>query len=125
METIFIREVNHFKTICDLKYKHNRLILTHKKLTIRLSCYCTSLVYMSNKWQEETFDLPISDSLVQTTMASLHITYTRRHFCLSLARCTRNQLLMNFRYTKRTLDACWDYRRQLFPLLENNIFAKK
>ena len=42
METIFIREVNHLKTISDFKYKHNWLILTHKKLTIRLSCFCST-----------------------------------------------------------------------------------
>ena len=40
METIFIREINHLKTVSDLKYKYNRLILTHKKITIRLSCFC-------------------------------------------------------------------------------------
>ena len=42
METIFIREVNHLKTISDFKYKHDWLILTHKKLTIRLSCFCST-----------------------------------------------------------------------------------
>ena len=42
MVTIFIQEVNHLKTISNFRYKHNWLILTYKKLTIRLGCFCST-----------------------------------------------------------------------------------
>ena len=42
METIFIRQVNHLKSIMNIKYQLNWMILTHEKLTIRLSCFCST-----------------------------------------------------------------------------------
>ena len=42
METIFIQQVNHLKSIMNIKYQLNRMILTHEKLTIRLSCFCST-----------------------------------------------------------------------------------
>ena len=54
METIFIREINHLKTISDFKYKHNWLILTHKKLTIRLSCFCSTATVEDRHFKRRT-----------------------------------------------------------------------
>ena len=65
MVTIFIQEVNHLKTISDLKYKHNPLILTHKKLTIRLSGFCwTATVERMQTNRDRFINLKMHQSII-------------------------------------------------------------
>ena len=47
MEIIFIQEINHLKSISNLKYTHNRLILIQGKLIIRLSCFNSTVTVES------------------------------------------------------------------------------
>ena len=42
LATIFIRQVNDFVLISDIKYELNRTSLSYKKITIRFCCFCST-----------------------------------------------------------------------------------
>ena len=68
METIFIREVNDFKSITNIKYELNQKILTHEELLIRLSCFCLTATVPNTKALPSTFASWIRQSTTTTVM---------------------------------------------------------
>ena len=112
LKTIFIREVNDLKSSINIKYKLNRIIITHKKLIIHLSCFCLtaivfilqfcSTVFVTHYTSVTLFFMPV---LCLTTMASLPFSSQLSHFYFVVATLTM-RILTNTR------------RDSLFTILE-------
>ena len=125
METIFIRQVNHLKSIKNIKYQHNWMILTHEKLTIRLSSFCSTATV--------TFWLYLSCAPKRRNLQRLRITrfFLYKHKVHKHTQPQIREILSTLLSTPPALDFEIDNKisekLQFFPKIseKNSIFSPK
>ena len=73
MVTIFIRGLNHFNIVMNFKYQYIRVMLSYKKLILRLSCFCSTPTVSQAEGHSDDTDTLFTGCCSQTAAIEIDI----------------------------------------------------